>query len=405
MSPQTAVPMPAPTQAAEIDPQRRFRPNIYWYLTFRCNLSCAHCWVQSSPTVDTSEDLTTAEAMRVVDEMAELSVNACTLSGGEVLTRRDAPQIIAALCERGIRVVVETNGLLIRQPFLDLAARLQAGGRLTLGISLDGATAESHERLRGPRTFERTVANLRRLKEAGVRFNLQCTLNRINIATIPALYELAESLRPALRCLGFCLLNPLGRGEGLAQELGVGFGDLDEVLTLVREHKGHFSGVTVLKVPPAAIPPAHLAMALQGSLVSTRVTCQFPILGILPSGDITICALSRENRELRFGNVRTDSLKQVWQHGRLDHLRERYLTTSNLRGICGDCIWQASCRGACRAWAYQEGLSFDAPYPLCAAFDAAGEFPDAYRRSRLGAGVPAPASMPCAACCSAEVPS
>lgn len=399
MNPQTATTMPVPDPAAEVHPQRRFRPNIYWYLTFRCNLSCAHCWVQSSPMVDTSADLTTDEALGVVDQMAELGVGGCTLTGGELLTRRDALQIIAALSDRGIQVAVETNALLIRQPFIDLVVRLQAAGRMAIGISLDGPTPEAHERLRGPRTFERTLKNLRRLQQAGVRFNLQCTLNRSNIESIPQLFDLAEGLRPALGCLGLCLLNPLGRGERLADDLGVGFGDLDQILTLVRENKGRFSGELVVKAPPAAIPPAHLAMALKDSLISLRVTCQFPLLGILPDGDITICALSRDRRELRFGNVRTDRLKEVWRSARLDHLRERYLASTDLQGICGDCIWRPSCRGGCRAWAYEDGLSFDAPYPLCAGLDAAGEFPEAYRLSRVGAGAAAAAAaLPCTGC-------
>ena len=367
--------------AGEVDPQRKFRPNVYWYLTFRCNLSCAHCWVQSSPRVDVSEDLTTAEAMAVIEQLTELNAGACTLSGGEVLTRRDAVEIIERLGASGIKVMVETNGLLIGDRFLEVAGRLQRGVGLNIGISLDGGDAATHERLRGPRTFHRTVCNLYRLKEHDVRFNLQCTVNRTNIETIPALYDIAADLRPALRCLGFCLLNPLGRGEELAGDLGVGFKDLERILTLIRRHKSRFAGVTLIKAPPAAIPPRFLPMALKESLVSTLVTCQFPLLGILPNSDVTICALSRENQELRFGNVRTSRLAQMWHQARLDVLRRRYLAADHLQGICGDCIWNRGCRGACRAWAYQDGASFDAPYPLCAALADAGEFPAAYRIS------------------------
>jgi radical SAM protein with 4Fe4S-binding SPASM domain len=367
-------------RSAEIDLQRKLRPNIYWYLTFRCNLACAHCWVHSSPQVDTAGELTTAEAMCVIQQMVELGVQGCNLSGGEILTRRDALEIVQALADSGIQVVVETNGLGITAGFLELAGRLQRG-RLRIGISLDGGTAQAHERLRGPRTFQPTVRNLYRLKQAGVGFSVQCTLNRSNVDTIPALYDLAADLHPALRCLGFCLLNPLGRGDDLARELGVGFRDLDRILTLIQEHKHRFPGLTMIKAPPAAIPPAHLAMAIKDSLVSTLVSCQFPLLGILPHGEVTICALCRDDADLCFGNVRTSSLRQIWEEARMDSLRARYLAAESLEGICGDCIWKYSCRGGCRAWAFEQGRSFDAPYPLCAALAAAGEFPDAYRIS------------------------
>lgn len=386
-----------PAGPADAEGRRRYRPHLYWYLTFRCNLSCAHCWVGASPRIDTAGELTPAEAMRVVDQIDELGASACTLSGGELLTRPDALDIVEALAGRGVQVWIETNGLLIRDRFLELAPRIQQRGLLGMGISLDGGTAETHERLRGPHTFERTVRNLRRLKLAGVRFSVQCILNRSNIETIPALYDLAAELWPSLHRLGFGLLNPLGRGEDLSRELGVGFGDLDRILTLIADHEARFPGMTVVKAPPAAIPPRHLRTALKAASIATMASCRFPLLGVLPDGEVTICALSRDNPELRFGNVRDVTLKQLWGLARIELLRQRYLATEHLQGICGDCIWNQSCRGGCRAWAYETGGSFDASYPLCAELAAAGDFPAAYRRSSFAA--PAPAPLPgCAGC-------
>lgn len=403
MDPQSTT-STTPEPVAGIESRRRRRPGLYWYLSFRCNLSCAHCWVGSSPRVDASHDLTPAEAMRVVDQIADLDASACTLSGGEILTRPDALDIVEALAERGVYVWLETNGLLIRDRFVEVAARLQRAGKLGMGISLDGGTAETHERMRGPRTFERTLRTFRRLAAAGVRFNAQCILNRSNIETIPALYDLAAELWPSLRCLGFGLLNPLGRGEDLSRELGVGFGDLERILDLVAEHRGRFPGSTVVKAPPAAIPPRHLGLTLRGERMATMVSCEFPLLGVLPDGEVTICALSRDNEELRFGNVRDTTLREIWQRARIEELRRRYLAPRrHLQGVCGDCVWSPSCRGACRAWAYDSGGSFDASYPLCAALDAAGEFPTAYRRSALGAGVLPVAAPACAACPAPEV--
>jgi radical SAM protein with 4Fe4S-binding SPASM domain len=383
----------------EIDPGRRFRPHIYWYLTFRCNLSCAHCWVGSSPRVDTSGDLTTAEAMGVVDQMVDLNVGTCALTGGEVLTRRDALDILEALTDRGVTVALETNGTRVSARLLEVARRLQAAHRLVISISLDGATEETHDRLRGAGAFRRTVRNLRRLSDAGVRYSLQCVLNRSNVDTIPALFALTGELAPGPVCLSFSLLNPLGRGEGLSRELGVGFGELERILELIDANRGSFAGNTAIKAPPAAIPPRYLGLAFKERTVGTLVSCQFPLLGVLPNGDVTICALSRDNEELCFGNVRSVRLKDIWQQTRMEWLRRRYLAADHLEGVCGDCIWKKGCRGACRAWALEAGGSFDAPYPLCAALAEAGEFPPSYRISNL-APRGAPAVVPsCASLC------
>ena len=386
-------PGPAPVAAALRDraarfriveeEQRRFRPTIYWYLTFRCNLACAHCSVHSSPWVDTSQDLDTGECLRVVEQMAELQVRAALLTGGELLIRPDALQILSALAEKGIVAGLETNGIHYPSGFFELARELQARDLFAMTVSLDGGTAETHDRLRGPRSFERTVAGLRLLRENGIRFNLQCVLNHESYGTIPDLYALAEELSPECGAVQWALLNPVGRGIGLVEELGLRSADIPVLFNLIQRAEPGFSGQTLIKVPPAAIPPRYLPLVLKGLRVKSVSTCQFPLLGILPNGDVTVCAVSKDNPDLHFGNVRDEGfrLKHVWEKTRMDQLRSRYVAADDLTGICGDCVWKYQCKGACRAWAYEEGGSFDAPFPLCEALAESGAFPKAYRLS------------------------
>jgi len=71
----------------------------------------------------------------------------------------------------------------------------------------------------------------------------------------------------------------------------------------------------------------------------------------------------------------------VWQRTRMDMLRSRYVAAEHLSGICGDCVWKFKCKGGCRAWAYQDGESFDAPLPICKKMEEDGEFPRVYRIS------------------------
>jgi radical SAM protein with 4Fe4S-binding SPASM domain len=360
---------------------------IYWYLTFTCNLACSHCSVGSSPWVDSSADLATAECLRVIEQMAELQVSAALLSGGEFLIRPDALQILRSLAGREIAVGLESNGILYPPGFFELAREMQAKGLLAITISLDGGTRETHERLRGPRSFERTLAGLRRLQENGIRFNLQCVLNHESYHTIPDLYALAVELSPACGAVQWAFLNPVGRGTGLIEELGIRSGDIPALFRLIEAAEPGFAGRTVVKLPPAMVPPRFLPMILKSPRIEPVTTCQFPLLGILPNGDVTICAVSRDNQNLCFGNVRDEGfrLRQVWEKTRLGLLRSRYLEAANLSGICGDCVWKYQCKGACRAWAFEEGGSFDAPFPLCQALAEAGDFPNVYRLSHQNA--------------------
>ena len=134
---------------------------------------------------------------------------------------------------------------------------------------------------------------------------------------------------------------------------------------------------------PAMIPPKYLGMVLKTEGMSCTTTCDFPLLGVLPNGDVSICALTRDKEELNFGNTRDESLslQEVWTKTRMDMLRSKYLEAAELEGICGDCVWQYTCKGSCRAWAYEEGHSFDAPFPICQSMDEAGAFPKSYRVS------------------------
>lgn len=363
--------------------QRRFRPYIYWYLTFRCNLACAHCSVHSAPWVDTSEDLTTEECMQVIEQMAELNVGGALLTGGEFLIRPDALQILRALGEKGIQAGVETNGVRFPPGFLELARELQSKRLFSTTISLDGGTKETHERLRGPRSFDRTVAGLRLLKEHGIRFHVQCVLNNANYHTIPDLYALAAELYPECKAVQWAILNPVGRGAGLVKEIGLGPESMPAIFELIKKWEPLFQGSTMVKVPPAVVPPKFLPLLLKGKKMGCVTTCQFPLLGVLPNGDVTVCAVSRDNEDLHFGNIRDESirLKNIWEKTRMEMLRSHYVAAEHLQGICGDCVWKYTCKGACRAWAYEEGGSFDSAFPICKALDEAGAFPKVYRLS------------------------
>lgn len=386
-APQPILPTRAQADAARIEQRRRSGPQVYWYLSFRCNLACNHCSVRSSPSVDTSRDLDTAECLDVVDQLVELNASGVELSGGEVLLRRDALAVVEAAAARGLHINLETNGLLIDERFVALARRLQEQGGFEFTISLDGGEAAAHELLRvhgdgqPHASFAGVVRALRLLKERGVRFNVQMVLHRDNYKTIPQLYELGRELRPALDKLLFPLLNPVGRGRELVQGRGLRAADVAHALELIRRESPRFGGTTYFKAPPAVVPPRYLGLIYKNDAVRSHVSCEFPLLGILPNGDVTICALTRAQEGLCFGNVRTHRLKDIWREARMDELRQRYLSTQHLEGICGDCIWKHVCKGGCRAVAHDAGGSFDAALPLCAALVEAGEFPAVYRLS------------------------
>jgi radical SAM protein with 4Fe4S-binding SPASM domain len=384
-SPALPVLAARPTSAAadeQREQTRKFHPDVYWYLTFRCNLACTHCSVHSSPWVDTSADLKTADCLDVVTQLAEMNVSTAMLSGGEALIRPDAVTILAALAEREIYVGLESNGIKFDAAFIELAKDMQRRGLINITVSLDGGTEATNAVLRGAHAFDRTLRGLRLLKQHGIEFDVQCVLNRENYHTIPDLYALARELTPGR--LLWSPLNASGRGSDLVRKIGLRYEDIVAVMQLVGEHKQGFTGITLIKLPPAMVPPKYLIEVYKGKDVGCSTSCKFPLLGVLPNGDITVCAVSRNDESLCFGNVRSTRLKDAWERARMDLLRDRYVSSDELQGICADCVWKYNCKGSCRAMAYEEGGDFFSPFPVCQDAAERGVFPDVYRISKRG---------------------
>jgi radical SAM protein with 4Fe4S-binding SPASM domain len=342
--------------------------------------------VNSSPGVDTSDDLSTDELLLVTDQLIELNASHVIMSGGEVLYRPDALLVIRKLMRANILVSLETNGLLFSPQFIEVAHEaVERECPLGISISLDGGTASAHNFLRGKGTFERTVAGMNYLHRESIKFYAQCVVNARSIESISPFVELMEGLYPSAVAIQFSFLNQVGRGVRLSKKYGMTTERFSEAFAEIARAKERFSGNVVIKVPPAMIPPGNYMNLFAGDKQAVGCTsCAFPTLGVLNDGSISICALTLDNPTVSYGNIRQDRLIDVWKKARFDALRESYMN-AELDGICGDCIFRHSCKGSCRAHAFEDYGDFRAPHPLCAQMEARGEFPDVYRESIVAA--------------------
>ncbi len=185
------------------------RPSLRYLelqVTWRCNLSCGHCYLGPARGVDLP--VRTAAAMaRELEAMAGLRL---LVSGGEPLMHPAWDEINAALAARDLRVVLLSNGLLLDGP------RLAGLNCAEVQISLDGMAA-GHELLRGPGTWERAVAAARRVRDAGLELSIATMAHAGNLAEMEALAGLVEEL--GAREWGIdapCLAGRLGQRPELA---------------------------------------------------------------------------------------------------------------------------------------------------------------------------------------------
>jgi len=163
-------------------------------LTYRCNLCCPHCWVNLPPgdAAARREELTLPEVRRIVDEVAEAGCLWMLLTGGEVMLRPDFLDIYSFMKERGLLVILFTNGTLITPEVADALAGLPP---TRIEVTLYGATRETYERVTGWRGgFERCLRGIELLRLRGVNLDLKTVITNQNLHEFWDLKALIEGL-------------------------------------------------------------------------------------------------------------------------------------------------------------------------------------------------------------------
>lgn len=164
-------------------------------LTERCNLRCTHCAVPEEDSPAQSE-LGTSEWTAFVSALAGWGAKSLTISGGEATLRRDVLEILErSLAEGFDRVTLLTNGLVRDETLRRLATLQESYPALGVHVSLDGASAGTHELIRGRGTFRATLSRLARFAELGGRLTgVHTVLHQANVHEFDAVVALVRHL-------------------------------------------------------------------------------------------------------------------------------------------------------------------------------------------------------------------
>ncbi len=320
--------------------------HMVWIATNGCNARCQHCSSNSSQR--TPDELTTAEALDMIDQFAACGVIDLAVSGGEPLLRRDLFTVIARARERGLSVGIGSNGGRLSRRQLK---ELLASGINRFQVSLDGLPAQHDLLRRWPGLFERATQTIRTAHEAGLRVHVCCTITRLNVETLDDFTELVASTLPVAR-INFSRYVPTGRGTDALdlsdqewRQLIYRLHDLRDRFRGRLEIVGHHAQ-EVLVDPDLARMPAFTgcqAGAAQGCITANGTVYPCVLLPV-PVGNI---------REQRFGDI--------WRNSPvLQSLRDR----RSLTGHCGTCTVSSRC-GGCRAVAYAKTGDYLAQDPRC----------------------------------------
>jgi mycofactocin radical SAM maturase len=320
---------------------------LTWELTYACNLACVHC-LSSSGRRDPRE-LTTAECEEVIDTLERMQVFYVNIGGGEPTVRPDFWALVDYATAHHVGVKFSTNGVKI-----DAAAarRLAASDYVDVQISVDGATAEVNDAVRGAGSYATAVRAMTHLREAGFRgFKLSVVVTRHNVSQLDELKALADAYGAQLR---LTRLRPSGRGADSWHELHPTADQQRQLYDwLVAHGEQVLTGDSFFHLAPFGGPLPGLNLCGAG-----RVVCL-----IDPVGDVYACPFAI-HEEFLAGSVRQPGgFQAVWRDAELF----AELRRPQSGGACRSCQFYDSCRGGCMAAKFFTGLPLDGPDPECAA--------------------------------------
>ncbi|MEY2514652.1 MAG: hypothetical protein QOJ89_2010 [bacterium] len=328
-----------------------------WELTLACNLKCSHCGSRAGKR--RPDELTTAEALDVVDGLARLGTRELTIIGGEAYLRRDWTQIVARAAGHGMVVGMQTGARALTEN------RLRAGidaGLAGLGVSIDGL-AETHDRVRGVAgSFDNALLTLRRARAAGLRTSANTQIGPQTIAELPELLDelIGVGVGHWQLQLTVAMGNAVDHPELLLQPY-----ELLELMPVLARLHAHGLRHGLIVQPGNNIgyfgPYEHLWRGDRGERAHySGCSAGQTIIGLEADGTVKGCP-SLPTVGYAGGNIREATIEDIWR-GAADGGALR--PADDLWGFCGTCYYADVCRAGC-TWTSHSLLGRPGNNPYC----------------------------------------
>lgn len=337
---------------------------VFWETTAGCNLECVHCRRLDVAHELMKNDLTTEQSKQLIDNIAAESKCILVLSGGEPLFRPDIYEIARYGRDAGLTMALATNGTMVTE---EVAQKIVDAGIQRVSISLDGATAETHDKFRKlPGSFDLAIRGLKNLQALGMETQINSTIAKHNVHEVEMLYKNAIDL--GVEALHIFMLVPVGCGVQIAEEAMLDAEKYEEVLNwfydISKEGKiqtkatcaPHYFRIMRQRAKEEGVkisPKTHGMAAMTKGCLAGQSICFVSHKGeVFPCGYLPVEA----------GNVLKQPFTEIWRGSNVfADLRDQ----DKLGGKCGVCEFKKVCEG-CRARAYYDTQGdYMAEEPYC----------------------------------------
>jgi len=332
--------------------------SILWEVTHACNLSCIHCL--SSCGVPDPNELSTAEAVALIEEMAALHVFWFTLGGGEPLARGDVFELISEATDRNLCIRLTTNGFAVTEDTLHRLADLNV---FSVQVSIDGHR-DTHDRFRRmPGAFDNAIRAIELFRDAGYATLATITASAANVREIPDIVQHLARVGVNSVKIGPCV--PLGRARKNRSEIDLSpiqMRELSRQMCLLQEQmdggtelqlEGLFPFLFETEPKRSATAKPQIGPGCSAGISQVVVSC---------IGDVFPCPYIREESA---GNVRNQSMAEIWRNEEYFGAIRTFDPTQ-LTGKCKGCYYRPlHCTGGCRGAAFAAYGDLYAEDPNC----------------------------------------
>ena len=329
--------------------------HIYWDITYKCPLKCAHCYAKPQRHLD--KELTTSEVKKVIDYLSNNDIKLITLTGGEPLVREDLIDILKYANEQNLHVSLITTGIFpekIRKIIShDLVKRIQ--------FSLDSSNPTIYNKMRGiDDLYDRLIQSINISKEENVRISICTTIMKQNYADILNIFRL--TFKMDLDEYRLMRLMPCGIARKEYEKLAISFHEYRNLIrTLVDEYIKILDKPILIDVEePYPLIEEFKELEKKGIIYYRSCLQGEAVCSLTADGKIIPCPIGNYE-EFIAGDIRKDDLIKVWQNSPIFN----FFRDVKLIEVCNTCKYGDICKGGCRCAAFGYYGRLDAPDPMC----------------------------------------
>lgn len=318
-------------------------------ITNLCNLKCIHCIANSGKMLQ--NELSKKEIFTLINRCVQIGVINFGIVGGEPLLRKDIFEIIDYAVEKGLRVTLSTNAILVDEA---IAERIAKSKIIGVAVSVDGL-GKVHDQFRGvPGAFEKTITGIKNLQKKGVKVNITTVVSKHNLHQLGKIVDFIAEM-----CVNSYMVNEfLSAGRGKQSDwLSLSEDDFKQMTQILHKKRKQYHNQLLIRWVGVGNQPG-IPDTERGIIVVSKCGAGLTELTVEADGGIRPCPFLAPINE----NIRTTDIERIWFES--EHLK-RFRDKSKLKGKCNKCKYQFSCGGGCRARAEELLKHQNAPDLRC----------------------------------------